>query len=104
MNYNNHKEIANKEFEIEGIENLGKAGTIIIDRLKEVNQNRAKLIEQKKLMDKVADEKELTGEDYSLIGDILCSLRSRKERINYLFIFGLSAVALLLAIYFDFLR
>ncbi len=69
-----------------------------------VNQRRAKLIEQKNFVDRIAYRKKLSEEDYSLIGAILCSLKSRKERINYLFIFGLSAVALLLAIYFDFLR
>ncbi len=69
-----------------------------------VGQARSKLISQKNLVDKIAHQKQLTEEDYSLIGAILCSLSSRKERINYFFIFGLSAVALLLAVYMDFLK
>jgi hypothetical protein len=66
-----------------------------------LSQTRSKLIGQKKLVDKISQQKQLTEEDYSLIGAILCSLSSKKEKINYFFIFGLSAIALILAIYFD---
>ena len=69
-----------------------------------VSQTRSKLIEQRKLVDKISQKSQLTKEDYDLISAILCSLSSKKERINYLFIFGLSAIALILAIYFDFIR
>lgn len=69
-----------------------------------VNQTRSKLISQKNLMDKINHQKELTEEDYNLLGGILCALSSKKERINYLFIFVLSAVALILAVYMDFLN
>ncbi len=69
-----------------------------------VNQTRSKLINQKSLVDKMAHQKQLTKEDYDLIGATLCALSSKKERINYFFIFGLSAVALLLAIYMDFFK
>ena len=69
-----------------------------------VNQTRYKLIEQNKLVDKTLHKNQLTVEDYDLISSILCSLSSKKERLNYFFIFALSAVALLLAIYFDFIR
>ena len=62
------------------------------------------IIQELSLVDKVAHQEQLTKEDYSLIGAILCSLSSRKERVNYFFIFGLSAVALLLAVYMDFLK
>lgn len=55
-------------------------------------------------MDKIGQEKQLTKEDYSLISTILCGLSSNKERINYFFIFALSAVAILLAVYMDFLK
>ena len=66
-----------------------------------VNQTRAKFINQQKLVDKIAHQEQLTKEDYSLISSILCGLSSNKERINYLFIFGLSAIALILAVYLD---
>ena len=68
-----------------------------------VNQVRYKLITQRKLVDKMLNKSQLAEEDYNLIGAILCALSSNKERINYFFIFGLSAVALVLAVYFDFI-
>ena len=66
--------------------------------------NRARLIDQRNLVDKINREESLTKEDYALIAAILCALRSRKERINYFVIFSLSAVAIFLALYMDFLR
>ena len=69
-----------------------------------VNQERSKLISQKNLVNKIAQQKQLTKEDYGLMGALLCGLSSNKERINYFFVFGLSAIALLLAIYMDFLK
>jgi hypothetical protein len=69
-----------------------------------VNQNRSKLISQQDLVAKINQKKQLTNEDYSLISSILCGLSSKKERINYLFIFALSAIALILAVYIDLLR
>lgn len=69
-----------------------------------ISQTRSKLIEQRKLVDKISQKSQLTKEDYDLISAILCFLSSKKERINYFFIFGLSAIALILAIYFDFIR
>ena len=84
---------------------IGVAGFFVFFVYKfKVSQARSKLISQKNLVDKIAHQKQLTEEDYSLIGALLCGLSSKKERINYFFIFGLSAVALLLAIYMDFLR
>ena len=69
-----------------------------------VSQTRSKLITQKGLVDKISNQKQLAKEDYSAISAILCALSSRKERVNYIFIFGLSAVALTLAAYFDFIK
>ncbi len=69
-----------------------------------INQNRARLIQKQGLAEKINKGRELTKEDYALVSAILCALSSRKERINYLFIFILSAIALALAIYMDFLR
>lgn len=70
------------------------------------NTNRvlAKLIDEENLIEKARGQKPLSLEEYNLIAQILCSLKSEKERINYFFIFAVSAVALLLAIYFDFLK
>jgi hypothetical protein len=66
-----------------------------------INRQRAGIISEKKLLQKVKNQQQLAGEDYNLIGAILCDLSSNKERINYFFIFGLSAVVLVVAIYFD---
>ncbi len=69
-----------------------------------INKARHKLISERKLIDKVEGLEKLSEEDYKVIGPILCSLSSNKERINYFFIFLLSAIALILAIYFDFIH
>ena len=69
-----------------------------------VSQARSKMIDEKSLVDKINYQKRLTEEDYKVIGSILCGISSKKERINYFFIFGLSAVALFLAIYMDFFK
>ena len=69
-----------------------------------INRARAKAITSRKLLEKVKDRNSLKDEDYNLIASILCGLNSRKETINYVFIFGLSAVAILLAVYMDFIK
>ncbi|MBL7156628.1 MAG: hypothetical protein ISS92_00550 [Candidatus Omnitrophica bacterium] len=69
-----------------------------------INRARAKIIIGRKLVEKVKDRKALKDEDYNLISAILCGLNSRKETINYVFIFGLSAAAILLAVYMDFIK
>lgn len=68
------------------------------------SQSRSKLIQRQNLVDKINQSKPLASEDYNAIAAILCALSSRKERINYIFIFALSAVALILAVYMDFVR
>ncbi len=69
-----------------------------------VEQSRAKIIKEMGLVDKINYKEKLTQEDYSAIGAMLCGIGSNKERINYLFIFALSAFALVLALYMDFQR
>ena len=69
-----------------------------------VNRSIAKIIEEDNLIDKAKNFKPLSKEEYQLIADILCSLKSEKERINYFFIFAVSAIALIIAIYFDFMK
>lgn len=66
-----------------------------------INRQRAKIINGKNLVNKIRNQEPLVKEDYNLMGAILCDLSSNKERINYFFIFGLSAVVLVIAIYFD---
>ena len=69
-----------------------------------VNQARSRIITEQKLVEKIRDVKNLEQNDYRLIASILCGLNSRKEMINYVFIFGLSAVVLVLAFYMDFIK
>jgi hypothetical protein len=70
------------------------------------NSNRAiaKIINREKLIDKVNANQPLSAEESNLLAAILCGLKSEKERINYFFIFAVSALALLFAVYFDFIR
>ncbi len=84
---------------------VGVAGFFVFFIYKfKVSQARTRSISQRNLVDKINREEQLSQEDFGLIGVILCGLSSRKERINYIFIFALSAVALILAIYMDFLK
>jgi len=69
-----------------------------------VGHARAKHIQESGLDKKISKNESLTCEDYALINSILCGIGSKKERINFFFIFFLSAVALSLAVYMDFLR
>ena len=69
-----------------------------------VNQSRSDLIDRRNIMQKLIQKNQLTDEDYNFVSSVFCALRSKKERINYLFIFALSAIALILAIYLDFIR
>ena len=84
---------------------IGVSGFFIFFVYKfKINQARARSIFQQNLVEKISKKQKLTDEDYNFVGAIFCSLSSKKERINYFFIFTLSAIALLLAIYMDFLR
>jgi len=82
---------------------LGIGGFLVFFMYKfKVSRELSRHISGKKLMEKVHGEEQLTKEDYHLIGSILCSISSNKERINYFFIFLSSALALAIAVYFDF--
>jgi hypothetical protein len=68
------------------------------------NRRLARLIDEEDLIEKARGQKSLSAEEYDFIAGILCSLKSDKERINYFFIFAVSAAALILAVYFDFIK
>lgn len=57
-----------------------------------------------KLVDRMLIKDKLDDHDYEILGTILCKLSSKKDRINYFFIFFFSGLALALAIYTDFIR
>ena len=56
------------------------------------------------LKDKLLYKKELTEHDKDILGTIVCKLSSKKDKINYFFIFIVSALALAIAIYVDFIK
>ena len=65
---------------------------------------RAKRIQQSGLAEKINKNEPLEHQDYVLIDSILCAIGSKKEQINFFFIFALSALALILAAYMDFIK
>ncbi len=67
-----------------------------------INNERSELIRRKALVAKLRGRKSLNDDEYMLLGAILCAVVSKKERIIYFFIFFLSAVAILFALYLDF--
>jgi hypothetical protein len=69
-----------------------------------VLRRRSLRIKEQNILSKIKNRETLKDEDYGLIESILCSLSSNKERINYLLIFVLSALALLIAVYIDFIK
>jgi len=84
---------------------IGVAGFLIFFIYKySLNRNLAKIIDKEKLIEKTIVQKPLSKAEYYLLASILCSAKSEKERINYFFIFAVSALALIFAVYFDFLR
>ncbi|NQT91087.1 MAG: hypothetical protein HQ558_07530 [Candidatus Omnitrophica bacterium] len=57
-----------------------------------------------RLSEKLLSKEKLSEHDYEVLGTIVCRLSSKKDKINYFFIFFFSGVALALAIYADFFR
>ncbi len=68
-----------------------------------VFKDRGTLIDKMKLLEKVNGRADLKEDDYEVLSIVLCEIRSNKERINFLFIFIVSALALLAAVYSDFI-
>ena len=54
------------------------------------------------LAQRLRQEEKLTPEDYAFLRATVCRLRSKKDGINYFFIFFTSALSLLVAFYQDF--
>lgn len=84
---------------------VGVAGFLVFFVYKfRIDRARYKLIVKRGLMAKISQGDKIAEDDRRLIGSILCSLSSNKDRINYFLIFVSSAVALIVALYFDFLK
>lgn len=84
---------------------IGVAGFFLFFVYKyRVDNARYRLIVKQDLMGKFTAGKELAPEDRQVISTILCALSSNKDRINYFLIFLTSALAILIALYFDFIK
>jgi hypothetical protein len=84
---------------------IGVAGFFIFFIYKfKIDHARARLVNKRNLINKVLNKGQLAKEDSDLIGSILCAISSSKDKINYFFIFASSALALIAAVYFDFIR
>lgn len=70
----------------------------------QISQNRAKLIQEYDLDQKIKSLKELSPDEKDAIKYIFATLQSSKEKWNSIFIFVSSAVALVLGFYLDFVR
>ncbi|MFH0853442.1 MAG: hypothetical protein V1853_03480 [bacterium] len=83
---------------------IGTVGFIIyfIHRY-QISQKRQRLIIQHSLTDKINKSCDLSEEDKSVLQYILSTLKSTKEKWNYIFIFVMSGLALIVGIYLDFL-
>ena len=66
-----------------------------------VSRQRAVKVQENDLVNKVIRSEQLDPDERQLVGEILCGLTSRKERVNFAFIFVLSAVTLLIAAVLD---
>jgi hypothetical protein len=69
-----------------------------------VDRARSRLITEQNLMEKISRGDRIEKSDRVFIGAILCAISSSKDRINYFVIFSSSVLALIVAVYFDFIR
>ncbi len=70
----------------------------------QISENRAKLLKKYGLAKKIEELKELSPEEKSAVTYIFDTLQSSREKWNSIFIFVVSALALVLGLYLDFFR
>lgn len=63
-----------------------------------ISNTRGKIIKKNQIKEKIAQKKELDDNDRYILRNILCSLSSNKEKINYFMIFFTSILALIIEI------
>ncbi len=68
------------------------------------DKRRERMITEQGLLSKVSHKEELSKEDYLSLNEILCSLTSKKDRINFIFIAVLSILSLLVVFIIDLIR
>ena len=69
-----------------------------------ISRSRSKSINSKNLVIKIKENENLKDEDRNVISEILCSLTSKKEMVNFAIIFILSGITLVLAIIVDMVK
>jgi hypothetical protein len=84
---------------------VGTIGFIIyfIHRYK-ISRNRVELIKEYELDKKIAGGESLSTDEKEAVDYIFNTLKSSKEKWNFVFIFASSLVALILGLYLDFFR
>ena len=64
------------------------------------HKNQSIILEQG-LLTKLRHNKMLNKEDKMVINSFLCAMTSQKDKINFFVIFSVSALAMIIALYFD---
>jgi len=63
-----------------------------------------KELAKRMLTQKLRGNQEIAAEDREFLGVILCKLKSKKDAVNYFFIFLTSGLALILGVYLDLIK
>ena len=74
---------------------------IFFGRRGKISRRRLRLVRERELVEKIENRKPLSEEEYEILSYILWSNQASKEWVNYLAIFILSFVALVVAIFLD---
>ncbi|MBD3388068.1 MAG: hypothetical protein GF416_03385 [Candidatus Altiarchaeales archaeon] len=81
---------------------VGVAGFFIFFIFKyRESRRRSKIIRSEGLKEKLVSGSDLSESEYMLLAEIVCSQDNWKEQANFLIIFALSGVALLIALWMD---
>lgn len=65
---------------------------------------KARFVKKYNLAEALNSGEKLSGEQKNFLSELVCSINSNKERINYFVIFVLSAIAVVIALYLDFIN
>lgn len=81
-------------------------GGFLLFFLYKFNQDRRlqKKIEKIRLSERLMNKDSLSPQDYDFLMSVICKLKSKKDAINYFFIFLTSVLALIMGVYQDFLK
>jgi len=69
-----------------------------------ISRFRSKSIKNRDLIKKVKEDENFEEEDKNVIAEVLCSLTSKKEMVNFAVIFILSGITLVIAIIADIIK